>query len=91
MNSEEEKKSRTSRFFSLLVFASAAVWILLISETLVLGYKADRSIFNWPMWLAVGATGGYFMAFLTMLISFCATVCRQRKRDKNLYYAGNQY
>jgi hypothetical protein len=43
------------------------------------------------MWLAVGATGGYFMAFLTMLISFCATVCRQRKRDKNLYYAGNQY
>jgi hypothetical protein len=80
-----------SLLFFRLVATSAAVWILLIAETLVLGYKADRSIFNWPMWLAVGATGGYFMAFVTMLISFCATVCRQRKRDKSMYYAGNQY
>jgi hypothetical protein len=74
-----------------LVFASAAVWILLISETLVLGYKVDRSIFNWPMWLAVGASGGYLMAFITWIISFCKAICNQRRTDKSSYYARNQY
>jgi hypothetical protein len=82
--------NKTCVFFSL-VCASAAVWILLIAETLVLGYQAQTSIFNWPMWLAVGATGGYLMAFITILGSFCIGVCRQRKRNTNLYYASHQY
>jgi hypothetical protein len=77
-------------FFSL-VCTSIAVWILLISETLALGYSVNRSVINWPMWLAIGASGGFLMAFITMLISFCKSACGQRKRDKNLYYASNQY
>ncbi|UJR13462.1 hypothetical protein I4U23_000476 [Adineta vaga] len=68
---------------SILLFitfcASFVVWILLISETLVIGYKVDRSIFRWPMWLAVGATGGYLMAFMTTLIHLCSLACRRRK------------
>ena len=44
------------------------------------------------MWLAVGATGGYLMAFITMLLSFCAVVCHRRKgRDKDLYRAENHF
>ena len=87
-----QMKNKINLSFSpRLVAASVAVWILLIAETLVLGYSVNRSIFNWPMWLAVGASGGYLMAFITMLISFCTTVCRQRKRGKNLYYTSNQY
>ena len=74
---------------SCLVSASVAVWILLISETLVLGYTVDRSIFRWPMWLAVGASGGFLLAFILMLTSFCSTVCCGRRRRRNLYYAEN--
>ncbi|CAF1312956.1 unnamed protein product [Adineta steineri] len=76
----------------LLTFcASFVVWILLISETLTMGYSVNRSIFNWPMWLAVGATGGYLMALLTMLFSFCAVVCHGRKEDRSLNYAANKF
>lgn len=74
----------------VLVSASVAVWILLIAETLILRYTVDRSIFNWPMWLAVGASGSYFMSLITMLVSFCKAVCRQNKRD-TFYYATDQY
>jgi hypothetical protein len=58
---------------------------------LKMGYTVNRSIFNWPMWVAVGATGGYLMAFLSMLISFCTITCRRRKRDRSLYYQENHF
>ncbi len=71
-------------FFLKLVLASCAVWILLITETLVLGYKVERKMFDWPMWLAVGASGGYLMSFITLIFSFCRVVCKRRKADKYL-------
>ena len=63
----------------------------MIVETLVLGYKVERSMINWPMWLSVGASGGYLMAFITLLISFCAVVCKRRKRDRYLSHSREQF
>ena len=74
-----------------LVCTSIVVWILLIVETLVLGYTVNTSTLHWPLWLAVGASGGYLMSSLTMLISLCAVVRRQRRRDKDLLEARNHF
>jgi hypothetical protein len=63
----------------------------MITETLVLGYSVDRSIFNWPIWLSVGASGGYLMALVTLVSSFCIVVCNRRKRDKHLYMPRDQF
>ncbi|CAM2723565.1 unnamed protein product [Rotaria socialis] len=70
---------------------SAAVWILLISETLKLGIAIDRYMFGWPMWLAVGATGGYLMSLITMTFSFCAISRRKNKILQNYYRPRNQF
>jgi len=74
-----------------IVCTSFIVWILLISETLKLGYTVNRNIFSWPMWLAVGATGGYLMSFLTMLFSYCAIHRRQSKMNENYLQPRNQF
>ncbi|CAF1133910.1 unnamed protein product [Rotaria sordida] len=69
---------------------SIAVWILVISEVLALGQRAERSVFRWPMWLAVGASGGYLMAFITMILSFCSgLICRRKRGSK--YHAETQF
>ncbi|CAF0759040.1 unnamed protein product [Adineta ricciae] len=85
-------------FISILLFitfcASFVVWILEISETLVIGYKVDRSVINWPLWLAVGSTGGYLMAFVTTLIHLCSIMCRRRDREvlyKQSEFTRNQF
>jgi len=76
----------------LLIFCTSfIVWILLISEMRRLGFNIDRSMFNWPMWLAVGATGGYFMSITSMLISYCAIRRRQDKVERNYYHPRNQF
>jgi UPF0716 family protein affecting phage T7 exclusion len=43
------------------------------------------------MWVAVGATGGYLMALLSMLVSFCTGICRRRKTGRNLLYQENHF
>jgi hypothetical protein len=43
------------------------------------------------MWLAIGASGGFLMGFIIMLVSYCKSACGQPKRDKNLYFTSNQY
>lgn len=79
-----------SKIFSI-VCTSFIVWILIISETIRLGISVDRSIFQWPMWVAVGATGGYLVSFITMLFSYCAIRRRQSKMDTNYYHPRNQF
>ena len=74
-----------------LVCCSFVVWILLISETVRLGNTIDRRMFRWPMWLAVGATGGYLISFLLMSISFCATFRRRKLIKQNYYHQNNQF
>lgn len=75
----------------VLVCTSFIVWILLISETLQLGIAIDRSIFGWPMWLGVSASGGYLMAFLTMMFSCCSQLRRESKMKENYYNPRNQF
>lgn len=75
----------------ILVCTSFIVWILLISETLQLGIAIDRSIFGWPMWLGVSASGGYLMAFLTMMFSCCSQLRRESKMKENYYNPRNQF
>jgi biotin transporter BioY len=43
------------------------------------------------MWLAVGATGGYLMSFITMLFSYCAIRRREFKMETNYYHPRNQF
>lgn len=83
----------TFSLFILLIFlASAAVWIIVISATTYFTSPINSSMFNWPMWLAVGASGGYLMAFFFMLFSFCAVCCgRRKKTDKNIYRQDNHH
>ncbi|CAF2334980.1 unnamed protein product [Rotaria sp. Silwood2] len=77
---------------TLIIFCSSfVVWILLISETLKLGISVNRDIFSWPMWLAIGATGGYLMSLLTMIFSFCAIKKRKNKIKQNYYRPRNQF
>ncbi|CAF0733911.1 unnamed protein product [Rotaria sp. Silwood1] len=77
---------------TLIIFCSSfVVWILLIAETLKLGISIDRHRFSWPMWLAVGATGGYLMSLLTMIFSFCAIYKRKNKINQNYYRPRNQF
>jgi hypothetical protein len=78
-------------FFSSLVCTSFIVWILIISESVRLGVTITSSIFNWPMWLAVGATGGYLMSFITILFSYCAIQRRKSKREQNYSHPRNQF
>ncbi|CAF1930951.1 unnamed protein product [Rotaria magnacalcarata] len=70
---------------------SVAIWILLIAEILSIGQKAETSIFRWPMWLAIGASGGFLMGFISMVLSFCRGLsCRRRRRDE-LYSPENHF
>lgn len=86
-----KRKSSMDWFVCSVVCTSFIVWILLISETLQLGVAIDRSIFGWPMWLAVGASGGYLMAFLTMILSCCTQLRRETKMRDNYYNPRNQF
>ena len=65
--------------------ASLVVWILIIVEAARLSRRFDREIFHWPMWLAVGSTGGYLISLLFILVSVCHTV-RHRRIIKSHYY-----
>ncbi|CAF3925820.1 unnamed protein product, partial [Rotaria sp. Silwood1] len=69
---------------------SVAVWILIISEIAAFGQKVDRLLFRWPMWLAVGASGGFLLAFITMILSFCRGLSCRRKRA-NPYRTETQF
>ncbi|CAF5142320.1 unnamed protein product, partial [Rotaria sp. Silwood1] len=66
------------------------VWILIISEIAAFGQKVDRLLFRWPMWLAVGASGGFLLAFITMILSFCRGLSCRRKRA-NPYRTETQF
>ncbi len=43
------------------------------------------------MWLAVGATGGYLMSFISMLFSYCAIRRRQSTMDENYNHPRNKF
>jgi hypothetical protein len=58
---------------------------------LALGISINPDLFNWPMWLAVSATGGYLMAFITMSFSFCLMCRRENKMGNNFYHSRNQF
>jgi uncharacterized membrane protein len=77
--------------YLVIVCNSFIVWILIISETLTLGYSVNRSMFGWPMWLAVGATGGYLMTFITLIFS-CFAICRRKnKMATHNYHKRDQF
>lgn len=92
----QRTKSNLSFLFllSLIVLlttsASIVVWVLIIVESARLGQKVDRDIFRWPIWLAVGSTGGYLISFLLILISACRTA-RHRRIVKNHYYQHGEH
>lgn len=84
-----------SIFFFIFLFyrkasASIVVWVLIIVESARLGQKVDRDIFRWPIWLAVGSTGAYFISFLLILVSACRTA-RHRRIIKNHYYQHGEH
>ncbi|CAF2854030.1 unnamed protein product [Rotaria sp. Silwood2] len=70
--------------------ASVAVWILIISEILAFSQKVERSTFRWPMWLGIGASGGFLMGFISILISFCKGLSCTRNRS-NAYRGETQF
>lgn len=50
-----------------------------MAETLVIGYQVNTTVIRWPLWLAVGASGGFLMAWISSLIHFCVGLCRRRR------------
>lgn len=74
---------KKTKSISYLVCTSLVVWILLISETARLGVSINRFMFEWPMWLAVGASGGYLMSFITIIISYCTIRRRGNKMERD--------
>lgn len=43
------------------------------------------------MWVAVGASGGYLFAFISMIVAYCRRGKRRHNGNNNLYAPGNKF
>ncbi|CAF4894371.1 unnamed protein product [Rotaria sp. Silwood1] len=54
---------------TLLIFwISAIIWVIMITMNRDINFKIGRENIGFSTWIAVGASGGYLLAFLTFII-----------------------
>ncbi|CAF5103465.1 unnamed protein product, partial [Rotaria sp. Silwood1] len=47
---------------------SAIIWVIMITMNRDINFKIGRENIGFSTWIAVGASGGYLLAFLTFII-----------------------